>query len=427
MDVNRNKFCFVLISFYMGICYIPELAINYFLKDNLGINPSMLTSVLSFSRIPGIIKPILGLVTDFFPLFGYRRKYYIFIAGILISISFINLAFFTDTILKAKINLSLYNAGNSFISILGQAIIVELIQENKKNSTFIVSVDYIIGNIGYLISCFLQGLLIEKFSVKFVFIVSAFLPIVIFLCGLILKETKISENKDIENKKSSNILLFELYFYLSQKKIIITLFTFFILLSMPVYSDTLFYFYSEKLEFSPNDIGKINFYGTIINICLITIYERYNWQNYVKLFFVVLKLLVIFVCYIHNWVVKQNYIQYNISPYLIICCADTIRYQLNELINLPLNEISAKLSPKNLEGTVNSLFMSVINFGTMLSSIFGSWIVNYYKITQTNFDNLCKLIDVCSLFSFIPIIYIIILPDQYISIKEEQNEKIKEN
>ena len=180
MDVNRNKFCFVLISFYMGICYIPELAINYFLKDNLGINPSMLTSVLSFSRIPGIIKPILGLVTDFFPLFGYRRKYYIFIAGILISISFINLAFFTDTILKAKINLSLYNAGNSFISILGQAIIVELIQENKKNSTFIVSVDYIIGNIGYLISCFLQGLLIEKFSVKFVFIVSAFLPIVIF-------------------------------------------------------------------------------------------------------------------------------------------------------------------------------------------------------------------------------------------------------
>ena len=202
--MNRNKISFILISFYIGISYVSELAINYFLKDTFNISPSKLTNILSLAKIPWIIKPLFGLITDFFPIFGYRRKYYILICAILISVSLINLAFFTSTLLQVKLNLLLYNSSVSFISILGQTLIVELIQEDPKNSS-LVTVDYLVASIGYLISSFLQGLLVEKFSIKFVFQFSAILPIFLITSGLLLIEKKINLNDEKKNNNNFNI------------------------------------------------------------------------------------------------------------------------------------------------------------------------------------------------------------------------------
>lgn len=416
--MNRNKISFILISFYIGISYVSELAINYFLKDTFNVSPSMLTNILSLAKIPWIIKPLFGLITDFLPIFGYRRKYYILICGILISISLINLSFFTTTLLEAKLNLLLYNSSVSFISILGQTIIVELIQEDPKNSS-LVTIDYLTASIGYLISSFLQGLLVEKFSIKFVFQFSAILPIFLITSGLLLIEKKINLNDEKKNNKNSNLLK-ELIQYLLQKKIIITLIYFMVLLSTPIYYDTLFYYYNNQLKFSPNDIGKINFYGTLLNIFLITIYNKYNWNKYTKIFLLTIKILSMLVCQMHYFVVNNNYLNYNISPYSIIFLSDSIKVPLIQMQNLPLSEITAELSPKNLEGTVHSLFVSVMNLSNMIGSLLGSWLNNYYNISQNNFDNLGKLIKFCNYTILIPIIYIILLPDKYMNPKSEK-------
>jgi len=416
--MNRNKISFILISFYIGISYVSELAINYFLKDTFNVSPSMLTNILSLAKIPWIIKPLFGLITDFLPIFGYRRKYYILICGILISISLINLSFFTTTLLEAKLNLLLYNSSVSFISILGQTIIVELIQEDPKNSS-LVTIDYLTASIGYLISSFLQGLLVEKFSIKFVFQFSAILPIFLITSGLLLIEKKINLNDEKKNNNNSNLLK-ELIQYLLQKKIIITLIYFMVLLSTPIYYDTLFYYYNNQLKFSPNDIGKINFYGTLLNIFLITMYNKYNWNKYTKIFLLTIKILSMLVCQMHYFVVNNNYLNYNISPYSIIFLSDSIKVPLIQMQNLPLSEITAELSPKNLEGTVHSLFVSVMNLSNMIGSLLGSWLNNYYNISQNNFDNLGKLIKFCNYTILIPIIYIILLPDKYMNPKSEK-------
>ena len=416
--MNRNKISFILISFYIGISYVSELAINYFLKDTFNVSPSMLTNILSLAKIPWIIKPLFGLITDFLPIFGYRRKFYILICGILISVSLINLSFFTTTLLQAKLNLLLYNSSVSFISILGQTIIVELIQEDPKNSS-LVTIDYLTASIGYLISSFLQGLLVEKFSIKFVFQFSAILPIFLITSGLLLIEKKINLNDEKKNNNNSNLLK-ELIQYLLQKKIIITLIYFMVLLSTPIYYDTLFYYYNNQLKFSPNDIGKINFYGTLLNIFLITIYNKYNWNKYTKIFLLTIKILSMLVCQMHYFVVNNNYLNYNISPYSIIFLSDSIKVPLIQMQNLPLSEITAELSPKNLEGTVHSLFVSVMNLSNMIGSLLGSWLNNYYNISQNNFDNLGKLIKFCNYTILIPIIYIILLPDKYMNPKSEK-------
>ena len=54
--------------------------IDYFMLKELGKNAADVAALLSLLMIPWMIKPVYGLVSDFCPLFGYRRKSYLALA-----------------------------------------------------------------------------------------------------------------------------------------------------------------------------------------------------------------------------------------------------------------------------------------------------------------------------------------------------------
>ena len=55
--------------------------LNYFLKQVYGWTPVQVTAYLTVLNLPWIIKPVYGIVSDFVPLFGYRRKAYLILAN----------------------------------------------------------------------------------------------------------------------------------------------------------------------------------------------------------------------------------------------------------------------------------------------------------------------------------------------------------
>jgi MFS-type transporter involved in bile tolerance (Atg22 family) len=50
--------------------------LTYYLKS-LGLGADAVNQALALAAVPWIVKPVYGLVTDFVPLFGYRRKSYL--------------------------------------------------------------------------------------------------------------------------------------------------------------------------------------------------------------------------------------------------------------------------------------------------------------------------------------------------------------
>jgi hypothetical protein len=62
--------------------------LNYFLKQVYGWTPVRVTAWLTVLNLPWIIKPVYGVVSDFVPLFGYRRKAYLVLANAVVSVSF---------------------------------------------------------------------------------------------------------------------------------------------------------------------------------------------------------------------------------------------------------------------------------------------------------------------------------------------------
>ena len=136
--------------------------LNYFLKQEYGWTPVQVTAYLTVLNFPWIIKPVYGLVSDFIPLFGYRRKAYLVIANAGAA-----LAYFWVTQLAAPsqivfaLLLTAYAMAAS--STLSGAVLVENGQRLGTSDTF-VNQEWLWFNVAAMASALLGGWLVQHLS-----------------------------------------------------------------------------------------------------------------------------------------------------------------------------------------------------------------------------------------------------------------------
>jgi len=207
----NNRIAYLLISFNQGLGSISELAVQYYFKDTLHLEPARLSQIYSFILIPWTIKPLFGMITDLFPIMGYRRKLYIILCGLMCISCWLAMSFFVNNLFSAILCLLLINVSVSFSTVLGEAVVVELSQLEKVNSSSsakdYVSLFFFCKYCGALISAYLKGLLVEVLSIRWVFFIASFLPWLIVSSGLLLVEIKIKNTEDeyqIANEANNN-------------------------------------------------------------------------------------------------------------------------------------------------------------------------------------------------------------------------------
>ena len=174
-----------------------DLPIQLFAKDILKIQPALMSQLIAFISVAWIIKPIFGLLTDLYPIYGYRRKVYIFICSFVIIISLLLLTFLNVNVWHTAIILFVLNMGFSFVMVLGEAVVVELsqfdlnqtnVQDNAKN---LISIFFLFRYSGNLIASILKGFLVESVGVRRVFLLATLTGVMIFAAGIILIENKL--------------------------------------------------------------------------------------------------------------------------------------------------------------------------------------------------------------------------------------------
>ena len=68
-----------------GIIWQP---LSYFLKETRGWGPVEISAALAVLDVPWIIKPLYGLISDFLPIAGYRRRSWLLLASLAVSAAF---------------------------------------------------------------------------------------------------------------------------------------------------------------------------------------------------------------------------------------------------------------------------------------------------------------------------------------------------
>jgi hypothetical protein len=101
LSATHRFYIVVFISFFAkGILEtMPSLSVSFYYKDTLKLSPTETSALGSMMTIPWTMKPIYGFMSDNFPIFGYRRKSYVLLAGCCVTTCYILLALGNHTTL----------------------------------------------------------------------------------------------------------------------------------------------------------------------------------------------------------------------------------------------------------------------------------------------------------------------------------------
>ena len=102
-----------------------------------------------------------------------------------------------------------------------------------------------------------------------------------------------------------------------------------------------------------------------------------------------------------------------VNDFWLVLLSNSLLSMIGEVMLLPLLSIACVLCPKNMEGTIFSVFMSALNFGGVLSNLSGSVLTSYLGITSTNYSNLSCLILISNIMTLFPLPLLYCIDEKY--------------
>ncbi|KAK8957014.1 hypothetical protein KSP39_PZI000505 [Platanthera zijinensis] len=96
VDLSPDNVAVAVVYFVQGVLGLARLAVSFYLKDDLRLDPAETAVISGFSSLPWLVKPLYGFISDSFPLFGYRRRSYLILSGLLGAFSWCLMATVVD-------------------------------------------------------------------------------------------------------------------------------------------------------------------------------------------------------------------------------------------------------------------------------------------------------------------------------------------
>lgn len=110
--------------------------LNYYLKEELGLSASDVSEYLAIASLPWVIKPLYGLVSDYLPLFGYRRKSWLMLVNLVGAAGFMWLAGLAEPA-SLIVALTLTAFGTAASDVIIDALMVEKGAETGLTARFL--------------------------------------------------------------------------------------------------------------------------------------------------------------------------------------------------------------------------------------------------------------------------------------------------
>ncbi|XWS53965.1 hypothetical protein CRYUN_Cryun10bG0046200 [Craigia yunnanensis] len=165
VDLSPDNVAVAMVYFVQGVLGLSRLAVSFHLKDDLHLDSAETALISGFSALPWLIKPFYGFISNtlLVPLFGYRRRSYLVLSGLLGALSWSLMATFVDS-----------KYGVAFCILLES---LSVAFSNVGSSAF-----------GGIVSSYFSGSLVDAYGVRFVFGVTALLPLTKSAVAVLVKE-----------------------------------------------------------------------------------------------------------------------------------------------------------------------------------------------------------------------------------------------
>jgi MFS family permease len=270
------------LMFYFGMVFVVEgigqtdgiiaQPLIYYFKEVHSWTPVQVTAALTAFNFPWIIKPIYGLVSDFVPLFGYRRKSYLILASLVTTGAYL-LATQMEAPSRLLFVLLLTAYAMAIASTLCGALLVENGQRYATSGAF-VNQQWLWFHIAAMSSSLIGGLLVQKLSpagaLHGAALIAGIAPLMIVFGTwfLVQEEKRPVDLPELKLAARSLLAVFGI-----RSLWIVALFLFLYSFS-PAFGTPLYYHMTDTLHFSQGYIGILAAISSAGSICGALIYRR---------------------------------------------------------------------------------------------------------------------------------------------------------
>ena len=254
--IRRLLLFFALVYVVEGLAQPDGLIaqpLSYYLKTSQGWKPTQIAAYTSLLYLAWIIKPLYGLISDFVPLFGYRRKSYL----VLVNIAAVG-GFVWATRLSAPSALFFALAVTAYAmaisSTLCGAVLVENGQRFRASSRF-VNQQWLWYNIAAMAAAVAGGQLVQRLlpqqALHGAAAIVAFTPVVVIAGTLLL----VPERKVAINVQAMKETFASLKTSLKRRELWLIAGFLFLYNFSPGLSTPLYFTMTDTLKFSQSYIG----------------------------------------------------------------------------------------------------------------------------------------------------------------------------
>jgi predicted MFS family arabinose efflux permease len=388
--IDRLLFFFALVYVVEGVGQIVGLIsqpLNYYLKEALGWSPIQVTAFITVFNLPWVIKPLYGLVSDFVPLFGYRRKSYLIIANIA-AIG----GYFWVTRLTAPgdllIALSLTAYAMAISSTLCGAVLVENGQRLHESGVF-VNQQWLWFNIAAMAAAILGGQLVQHLSPAGALHTAALIvglaPFLVIFGTLYL----IDEKRAPMNVQGMKATFHGLIVAFKRRELLIVAAFIFLYYFSPGLATPLYYHMTDELKFSQGYIGILTSIASAGWIVGALLYRRLFEDLSMK------KLLNLSIAFGTVATLAYLLLSSEASAAVINFCAGFSAM----LATVATVTLAADYCPPRAEGFSFAVLMSVINLSNTLGDNIGSYL--YSNVFQRSLTPLIIISAAFTAFAFV--------------------------
>lgn len=367
----RLSVVFALIYFFStnGMASLPGLTVNYLLKDVLHMTAAQSAYFAAVTMLGWAIKPLWGVISDSFPIFGYRRKSYLILTSIIAAGIWLVLgqqASYAVPFLTVMFIVSSF--AYAFNDVVCDGLMVETGKPHGLTGQF-QSWQWGAVYAASIITALLGGWVAAHLSPQTIFTINGIFPLIVLalvICFVPEKKsaaagqwrTSVAALKSAAKDKT--LWLVALFLFLWQFS--------------PSFGAPFFYYKNDVLKFDPMFFGILGAVGNAFSLIGAVLFSKYAGKvktarliNWAIILGVVTTLFDL--AYFTRFVLED------VSRARIIALVSAAVFNVvGTFIFITLLNLSAEVCPKYGEGTVFAALMSVWNLGGMGSAALGGWL-----------------------------------------------------
>ena len=444
IDPTPDIIAISAIYFVEGALGLARLAQTFLLKDELHLGPAEMSATMGILALPWTIKPLYGFLSDGFPIFGYRRRSYLILAGAVGFLSYSSLAWgfggggggsgpdiapnsmaLTSTI----VSLLLSSGAIALADVVADGIVVEKTRDAASNGDDpaiaggLQSLCWGSAAIGGLMSAYISGSLLETMSPREVFGIASFLPLAVGGMSFLIEEEPVNSGSDeyeeIENpfpydgvvNANDPILSIQeqtssLWAALRQPSIYKPILFIFLWQATPTSEGAMLYFLTDDIGFGPEFLGRVRLVTAASSLLGVWLYNQYLRRVAIKDVLLWTSLISVPLGLTQLILISHYNRELGIPDGVFVFGDDVVLSILGQIAFLPTLVLAAKLCPPGVEAVLFATLMSIYNGASTVGTEVGAALTKILGVTENDFSNLALLIIICNVSSLFPLVFI---------------------